>query len=257
MAEININGCKLHVQRLGNGRGTAVFLHGLIMDNLSSWYFTVANRVALDSRVVLFDLRGHGKSHRPESGYTVDEFVADIDGLLDALAVSGPVHLVGNSFGGLLAVSYAIAHPQRVKTMVLIDSHYATSDWKRTMAESLALQGEELEWKIAVSFKHWLGRNSKRKRSNLTDLAKKLVYGTTLVQDLEQSATVSDDSLSRIDCPVLGLYGEHSDVRAMGEHLAQQMPRFEFRLFPGCTHSVLWEKTDAVREQIAAWIATH
>jgi pimeloyl-ACP methyl ester carboxylesterase len=257
MADVTVNGIHLHVQRLGSGEGTVVFLHGLIMDNLSSWYFTIANSVALKAQVVLFDLRGHGKSHRPVSGYTVADFIADIDGLLDALAIRGPVHLVGNSFGGLLAVSFAEVHPDKVKSMVLIDSHYATADWKLAMAESLALQGEALNWKIAVSFRHWLGRHSKRKRTRLTDTAKKIVYGTSLVEDLERSATVSDDALRRIECPVLGLYGENSDVRAAGEHLALQMPDFDLRLFPECTHSVLWEKTDVVRKQIAAWIAAH
>ena len=257
MADVMVNGNQLYVQRLGSGEGTVVFLHGLVMDNLSSWYFTVANIVALKNQVILFDLRGHGKSDRPASGYTVAEFVADIDGLLDALAIRGPVHLVGNSFGGLLAVSFATLHPHKVKSIVLIDSHFANADWKRTMAESLALEGEALYRKIAVSFQNWLGRNSKRKRTRLEDTARKLVYGTSLVQDLERSALVSDDELRRIECPVLGLYGKNSDVRAMGEHLAMHIPRFELRLFPECTHSVLWEKTDVVREQIATWIAAH
>jgi pimeloyl-ACP methyl ester carboxylesterase len=258
MADVDVNGIRLHVQRLGNGgRETVVFLHGLVMDNLSSWYFTVANTVALTADVVLFDLRGHGKSHRPASGYTVADFVADIDGLIAALAIGRPVHLVGNSFGGLLAVSFAVARPDRVKSMVLIDSHYATPEWQQAMTGSLSLQGEELYRKIAVSFRHWLGRNSERKRSRLTDTAKEIVYGTTLLHDLNASATVSDEMLARIGCPVLGLYGEHSDVRAMGEHLARHMPKFELRLFSECTHSVLWEKTDTVRDDIAAWIAAH
>ena len=69
MAEIVARGVRFHVQHLdlslgGNhpDRPLVVFLHGLVMDNLSSWYFTVANPVARIADVLLYDLRGHGKS---------------------------------------------------------------------------------------------------------------------------------------------------------------------------------------------------
>ena len=64
MAEVEVRGLKLHVQRLGEGGRPVVFLHGLVMDNLSSWYFTVANPVAQQRSVLLYDLRGHGRSGR-------------------------------------------------------------------------------------------------------------------------------------------------------------------------------------------------
>ncbi|HWL88800.1 MAG TPA: alpha/beta fold hydrolase, partial [Polyangiaceae bacterium] len=71
MADVLVRGVRLHVQRMGvadpsENRGRrVVFLHGLVMDNLSSWYFTVANVVAAFADVVLYDLRGHGLSDRP------------------------------------------------------------------------------------------------------------------------------------------------------------------------------------------------
>jgi len=48
MADVVANGVRHHVQRLGRGDRTVVFVHGLVMDNLSSWYFTVANPVAAE-----------------------------------------------------------------------------------------------------------------------------------------------------------------------------------------------------------------
>ena len=109
MADVVANGVRTNVQRLGSHAGdaqahTVVFLHGLVMDNLSSWYFTVANRLARSEDVILYDLRGHGRSERPPSGYRVADLVADLDALLDALEIDRSVALVGNSFGGLLAI---------------------------------------------------------------------------------------------------------------------------------------------------------
>src|SRR6266478_4331964 len=104
MADVVANGVRHHVQRLGHPRRddhTVVFVHGLVMDNLSSFYFTLANPVAATADVVLYDLRGHGMSERPPTGYRVADLVADLAALLDALALPR-VALVGNSFGGLV-----------------------------------------------------------------------------------------------------------------------------------------------------------
>ena len=104
MAEILANGVRLHVQRLGPTPGvppsgkTILLLHGLIVDDLSSYYFTLANPLAAAGHdVVLYDLRGHGHSERPLTGYSLSDGIADLDGLLTALDIHQPVHLVGNS----------------------------------------------------------------------------------------------------------------------------------------------------------------
>src|SRR5205085_7975479 len=105
MADVVARGVRFHVQRIAGQepgpRPIVVFLHGLVMDNLSSWYFTVAPAMAKVADVMLYDLRGHGRSERPVSGYRLDDHVADLAALLDALGETRPVHLVGNSFGGL------------------------------------------------------------------------------------------------------------------------------------------------------------
>src|SRR5258706_10835045 len=110
MADVVANGVRHHVQRLGSPRPdgrTVVFVHGLVMDNLSSFYFTLANPIAAGAEVILYDLRGHGMSERPPRGYAVADLVADLAALLDALSIDHPVDLVGNSFGGLVALAFA------------------------------------------------------------------------------------------------------------------------------------------------------
>jgi len=61
--------------------------------------------------------------------YTIGDFLADLDDLLNQLAADQPVHLVGNSFGGTLAFSYAAAHPDRSGSIVCIESEPATEIW--------------------------------------------------------------------------------------------------------------------------------
>ena len=256
MAEIETRGVHFHVQRLGRERPgpTVVFLHGLVMDNLSSWYFTVANPVARHAPALLYDLRGHGRSDRPATGYGVADMVADLAALLSAAAVAGPVHLVGNSFGGLLGVAFALAHPERTASLVLVDAHWSDAGWADEMTATLALQGEARDRAIAENFKDWLGRHSARKRTRLAETAEGLVYGTSLVADLRASPAADETAVRRLAAPALLLYGERSDIRERGERLAALLPGAELRLLPGCTHSILWEATDTVREAVVGWV---
>jgi pimeloyl-ACP methyl ester carboxylesterase len=254
VADVVANGVRHHVQRMGAGARAVVFVHGLVMDNLSSFYFTLANPVAAAADVVLYDLRGHGRSERPPAGYRVDDFVHDLAALLDALELAGPVDLVGNSFGGLVALAFAAAAPERVAGLALIDAHDGTDGWAGQMTSTLALQGDARDRKIAESFQSWLGRHSARKRTRLAAAAEALVEGTTLVADLAASPPLAHGDLHRVTAPVLALYGERSDMRARGEALAAALPECTLELVPGCTHSVLWEATPLVKDRLVAWL---
>lgn len=261
MAEIVARGVRFHVQHLdlslgGNhpDRPLVVFLHGLVMDNLSSWYFTVANPVARIADVLLYDLRGHGKSERVPTGYTLADMVADLHALLEATAGDRPVHLVGNSFGGLLALAYTREHPGRVASLALVDAHLGGAGFGEQMASTLSLEGEERDRKIAETFKDWLGRNSDRKRNRLADAASQLVKTTSLLADMRATPAIRPEDLSGIDIPVLAIYGERSELRAQGEAALDGLPLCAIAIVDGCTHSVLWEATEKVRRLIVEFL---
>jgi len=255
LADVTVNGVRHHVQRLGGGAHTVVFVHGLVMDNLSSFYFTLANPVAARADVVLYDLRGHGMSERPQTGYRVDDLVGDLRALVDALAIDRPVYLVGNSFGGLVALAFAAAHPDRTAGLALIDAHDGTDGWAQQMTSSLSLKGDARDATIAANFQSWLGRHSERKRTRLARTAEALVEGTSLIDDLRASPPLTQAALSTISSPVLALYGEHSDVRDRGEQLARTLPACSLEIVPGCTHSVLWEATGEVRRRVVEFVS--
>ncbi len=275
MADVVARGVRFHVQRLGAGERTVVFIHGLVLDNLSSWYFTVAGALARHASLVLYDLRGHGKSEQPKSGYSVGDMVADLAALLEALGLGGRrISLAGNSFGGTVALAFALAHPERVADLVLVDAHVGDTGWGDRMAETLHLQGEERDRKVEELFRSWVDRHSDggrlsrdaqdivgeiernrtRRRNRVEELADSLVYRTSFVQEIRGSPAPSDEDLRRIKCPVLALFGESSDVRTDGERLASLLPCCQLHILPGCTHSVLWQATDRVRDRLVDWI---
>ena len=74
--------------------------------------------LAREFRVVRYDHRGFGRSSPPDSAYSP---VADLELLLDHLDIDR-AHLVGNSLGGSLAIDFALAHPERVRSLVVVAS---------------------------------------------------------------------------------------------------------------------------------------
>ena len=93
---------------------TVVFLHGGFMDR-RSWDHQLAS-FARQFRVVRYDIRPFGESSRPEKPYSVPD---DLLRLLDHLKVDR-AHLVGHSFGGGVALDFALLHPDRVDRLVLV-----------------------------------------------------------------------------------------------------------------------------------------
>jgi pimeloyl-ACP methyl ester carboxylesterase len=99
---------------------TIVFVHGW-SGNVQNWWDQLEH---FEGRyhVLVFDAPGHGKSERgPHLDYTMEQHVAVLDGLLDALAIDRAV-VVGNSGGGWIAAQYAAQHPERVTKLVLSDA---------------------------------------------------------------------------------------------------------------------------------------
>lgn len=251
MADVVANGVRFNVQHLGSGDQTVVFLHGLVMDNLSSFYYTLANPMAREVEVFLYDLRGHGRSDRPPTGYTVDDAVADLDALLDALGVDRPVHLVGNSYGGVVGLGMAIAHPERVAGLALIEAHFAVEGWGHHMAGSLALAAFGLD---DDDLQQWLEEQGGRKLNRMARNAEALIYETTMLDDLEAVKPLARDDLRSIGCPVLAFYGEHSDLLDRARDLDELVPDCDLRILPGCTHSVLMEATAELKATLLPWV---
>ncbi len=102
---------------------TLVFIHGFGGSGVQ-WLYQLA-QFSLENRVIAMDLRGHGLSDKPASDYSMAEIQDDLEILLHALGINQPVVLIGHSFGGAIAATFAAKHPERVKRLILIASAVA------------------------------------------------------------------------------------------------------------------------------------
>ncbi|WP_158894083.1 alpha/beta fold hydrolase [Amycolatopsis anabasis] len=252
-----VNGLRTHYQVLpaAEGAETVVFLHGLGTDSLASFYLTLAPPVsAAGIRVVSYDLRGHGKTERPSSGYTIKDFVADLDDLLRELGVDQPVHLVGNSFGGTIAYSYAWTYPERVRSIVCIEAEPPTDAWSAKMARILTYTVEFLRAEESYA---WIEANYSAHHRRLARMAAERITATTMADEVPLGPLLTWEQVAEIGCPVLSILGQQGYQSDDLEGLTSLLPRGELFVFDGQGHSVLVEQHREVRALLLDWVARH
>ncbi|UOR04387.1 alpha/beta fold hydrolase [Hymenobacter aerilatus] len=119
---------QLHYRELGQGERTLVILHGLF-GTLDNWQ-TLARRWAEHYRVVLVDLRNHGRSpHAPE--HTYELMSEDVRKLFEQLQLPADrTTLMGHSMGGKVTMRFALDHPDYLAQAVVVDIAPAFSDMR-------------------------------------------------------------------------------------------------------------------------------
>ncbi|MEV7414944.1 alpha/beta hydrolase [Streptomyces sp. NPDC089919] len=270
MTDILANSLRWHVQRLpaalpdpdrehrddpaGPPGPAVVFLHGLVVDNLSSFYCPLAVPVArAGHEVVLYDLRGHGLSERPPTGYDTRTAVADLAALLAALGLAGrPVHLVGNSYGGTLALHTALARPELVAGLTLLEPPLSGA-WVENMVDTLSVAALSLE-DSPVSAE--LAGLRLRKAARLTAVADALLNHTSLIDDIAAARTFGPAEYARLHCPVLTVCGEHSELLPGARELVRHAPDARLRVLPGLGHDVLKETSGVLRAAVLGHLDT-
>jgi 2-hydroxymuconate-semialdehyde hydrolase len=113
-------GLQTNYHDIGSGK-PVLLIHGS-GPGVSAWanWRLVMPELAKQMRVIAPDMAGFGYSERPiDASYSMDKWVDQAIGLLDALKID-KTDLVGNSFGGALALAMAIRHPDRVRRLVLM-----------------------------------------------------------------------------------------------------------------------------------------
>ena len=104
-----------------SGGPTFVYLHGGPGYRSADFVRSLAPLLARHGRVVAFDQRGSGCSPRAEADFSIDQQVEDVASLIRNVG-AGPIILIGHSYGGLLALHVAVAHPELLSKLVLIDA---------------------------------------------------------------------------------------------------------------------------------------
>ena len=125
---VTVDGHDLAVRCTGSGSPTAVVLHGWIespgVSPRSEYYGALTAELAPDFRVCGYDRANVGDSESVPGTQTPEMVVSDLDGLMEAIGDPGPYVLIGQSAGGMIASAYAVAHPDKVAGIVMVDASF-------------------------------------------------------------------------------------------------------------------------------------
>lgn len=214
-----------------------------------SWrsYQPVLDRLPRETHAISVSQRGHGDSDKPNSGYRVEDFAADVVPLLDACGIERAV-LAGHSGSCLVARRVALDNPERVAGLVLEASPTTLRDDARLVdfVEGIV---SDLEDPISPDFARSFvaGTSSAGIRADLADL---LVEELLKVPAHVWRGTFAgllqyDDmtELARIEAPTLLVWGDADALvsREMQDHLARSIPAADLLIYHGVGHTPRWE----------------
>lgn len=231
MPLVAANGLQFHVQEVGAGP-PVVMVHGLLIGSLASWYFTAAPALARFHRVRVYDLRGHGRSERAPSGYDVRTMAGDLAALTADLP--GAFDVVGHSWGGVVALRFALDHPERVRRLVIVDAPLPPSR-AMEMADFMT-PGDALPSRILDALPAPLRdavAGGRRQAQRLLESLEFLLAKSSLLADLRAEPDFDDVELARLDVPTLCVYGDRSACLPAGQRLARVVPGAQLRVLPG------------------------
>jgi pimeloyl-ACP methyl ester carboxylesterase len=239
-----------------------VMIHGLGA-NLGFWYAGAAQLFTHFGRVTLYDMLGHGHSDMPESGYSPRQMADDLGLLLDRLNIER-VHLVAHSYGGMVALSFALQQPERVKSLVLADVRVwqvEPPSWKtvqpawlqRMRDAGLPLEESAMDpsFQVLVELARMQIDRPDSARGAFADMpgGRSLFHGRRgaqkwlrLIEETKAYAEMTSGSdftvqdLPKIRQPILAVFGEQSLRQRSARALQRLCPDCTLRIVPNAGH---------------------
>jgi pimeloyl-ACP methyl ester carboxylesterase len=209
----------------------------------------VLDPLSTTHRVIAPDLPGFGDSSKPQREYTAEFFIATLHELFRQLEIERPI-LVGNSFGGQIAILYTLAHPDDISKLVLVNSggFRKYSDEERSQIEPRFSEPILAGLTPQINALLFGGVFAKQSETSVRYLAKqdaKLArpdypaYAHALASSIRLSlASYLIDRLPEIHCPTLLVWGESDQVLPVEQaRLAlARLPSAELKTIPNCGH---------------------
>ena len=263
---------QIHYNDMGQGPETVVMLHGS-GPGASGWANFNRNLEPLVEngyRVILMDSPGWNKSDPLVCTGSRSELNATaLKGLLDAIDVQHPVHIIGNSMGGHTAIAFALANPTRVGKLILMGGGTGgPSQFVPMPTEGIKLlQGlyreptiENLKKMLNVFVFDTSNLTEELFQARLDNMLTRKEHLENFVKSLAVNPKQFPDvghRLSEIEAPALIVWGRDDRFVPMdvGLRLLWGMPNAELHIFNRCGHWAQWEHADKFNRMVLDFFA--
>lgn len=277
-ARVTVDGIGLNTLDSGGSGPVVVFIHGL-SSSMGFWERQIPAFVQQGYRVLALDLPGFGDSDRPDAPYTPPWFATLVTHWLDGLGVSR-ASFVGHSMGGQVALTLALASPDRVDRLVLCApagiERFSRGEarWmKNFYTESRALEADEdtIRANYHNTFNRW-DEGVERLVEERVRLASTAAFRGTSVAVARSVAGMLDfpvaDRLGEIGAPTLIVFGTEDRLipnpifhggRTAGVAKAGQraIPNSQLLLIPSAGHTVHHDAPEAFNAAVLSFLAPH
>lgn len=282
--EIDVDGHRVVAYSFGTGSETVFCLNG--GPGLPCDYLREAHSCLIDNgyRVIAFDQLGTGASDRPDdpSLWTIGRYVEETETVRNALGL-GKVHMLGHSWGGWLAIEYALTHPGNLKTLILEDTvadmPHLISELERlraalgpetvSMMQKHEAQGtynhpEYLAAVTILNYRHVcrLAEWPAPLRRSLGDwnmAPYETMQGPNeflYIGNLKDWNRIPD--LPRLTLPVLITTGEHDELTpACALRMKLALPNAELKVFANASHMPFYENPQNYYPALLDFLARH
>jgi pimeloyl-ACP methyl ester carboxylesterase len=242
----------------GAGATPVVFIHGFGA-SMYSWRKTLPPIAAAGYRVIAFDNRGFGFSERPAHGYSNAAYARLVVSLLDSLHIASAV-LVGHSMGGAIAAEVALARPDRVRGLVLIDAAGYGVRWPGVLRAARS----QPVGAIVTRFRSRrvtgrILRSTYADPSKVTEADVDQYYAPVAESDYGRALRgvlrefrfdTLVGRLGSLETPTLVIWGDADRWIPLrdGSRLARELPRGAFVVLPRTGHAAADESADEVNQ---------
>ena len=253
MAEAQLNGITIHYE--DSGSGPAVFLtHGYAAAG-AMWE---PQRKPLNNagyRLLSWDMRGHAETESPDdpAQYSEALTIADMAALMDMLGIERAV-VGGLSLGGFMSLAFQLAHPERVRALLLCDtgpgyrSDEARAKWNR-MAERSAVNFEEKGLdaagrspEVQAAVKHH------KSAAGLAHSARGM---------LAQVDSRVIDHLPEIEVPTLVIVGEKDEpYHGASQYMQTKIPGARLEIIPDAGHAANMDQPEAFNRVLLEFLGS-
>ncbi len=239
---------RLYYESEGSGPDL-VLIHGVGSQH-GDWD-GVTNRLSGSFSVLRYDLRGHGSSAAPPGPYAIEEFAADLIGLLDDTGLIRP-NIAGFSLGGLIAQCAALDHPERINKLALLGTVAGRTPEERARVEGrldFIASSHPADY-FDQSVSRWFTEEFQAAHPEVVAGRKAVVTamdGAAYAAAYHALATTDfAERLHEIPHETLVATGE-DDIGSnprMAKFMADKIPNSRLEILPGLRHSILLEAPD-------------
>lgn len=256
-------GADLYYEVHGEGE-PLIFLNGIMMSTLS-WVGLIPI-VSKKFKLILFDFRDQGKSSKMKEQYDLDIHVNDSLNLIDDLGIQ-KIHLLGLSYGGLVALKFALLHQDRLNTLILSNTTSFISNHLREigMAWEIAAELNDGEKFLQLARPFIYSGKFYEKHLDLirqyqemlkTMLTKEWFEAFIRLSRSTRNYYISPDELKTIKIPTLLLGAEHDIIAPQKDMMTiyENINGCEFITIPQAGHGAFLEKTNEFVTMVMGFI---